>query len=72
MNRREVVALRGVLSEQNPGAEVVVIPQQDGVKVVISGPGVGGGVSGPHRETDVKICMSDDGPLMRFLLNGHL
>jgi hypothetical protein len=72
MNRREVVELRDHLSEQNPGGEVVVIPQQDGVKVVISGPGVGGGVSGPHHGTDIKICMSDDGPLMRSLLNGHL
>jgi hypothetical protein len=72
MNRREVVELRKHLSEQNPDAEVAVIPQQDGAKVVISGPAVSGGVSGPHSGTDVKICMSDDGPLMRFLLTGHL
>jgi hypothetical protein len=72
MNRREVVELRKHLCEQNPSGEVVVIPQQDGAKVVISGPGVGAGVSGPHHGTDVKICMSDDGPLMRFLVNGHL
>ena len=72
MNRRRVKELHGLLSERHPDAEVAVIPQQDGAKVVISGPDVGCGVSGPHSGTDVRICMSDDGPLMRFLLNGHL
>jgi hypothetical protein len=72
VNRQEVKGLRGVLSVRNPDAEVVVIPQQDGVKVVISGSEMGSGASGPHVGTDVKICMSDDGPLIRFLLNGHL
>jgi hypothetical protein len=72
MNRRTVVELRGVLSEQNPDAEVVVTPQQDGAKVVISGSEMGCGASGPHRGTDVRFCLSDDGPLIRFLLNGHL
>ncbi len=73
MNRREMmIQLRGILSERNAGAEVVVTPQQDGVKVVISGSEMGCGASGPHRGTDVKFCISDDGPLIRFLLNGHL
>lgn len=72
MNRQKLKALHGILSERNPDAEVAVIPQQDGAKVVISGPDVGCGASGPHNGTDVRLCMSDDGPLMRFLLNGHL
>lgn len=71
MNRQEVQGLRGVLSVRNPDAEVAVIPQ-DGVKVVISGSDLGCGASGPHRGTDVKLSFSDDGPLIRFLLNGHL
>ena len=65
-------ALHGILSLRNPDAEIAVVPQQDGAKVVISGSGLGCGVSGPHSGTDVRICMSDDGPLMRFLVNGHL
>jgi hypothetical protein len=72
MNRRTVKALHGILSLRNPNAEIAVVPQQDGVKVVISGSGLGCGVSGPHNGTDVRISMSDNGPLMRFLLNGHL
>jgi len=72
MNRSKVKKLHGILAERNPDAEVAVIPQQDGVKVVISGSDFGAGVSGPHVGTDVRLCMSDDGPLMRFLVNGRL
>jgi hypothetical protein len=59
-------------SADDPDAEVAVVSQQDGVKVVISGSEMGSGASGPHAGTDVKLCLSDDGPLIRFLLNGHL
>ena len=61
-----------MLSEHNPDAKVAFIPQQDGAKVVISGPDLGWGVSGPHNGTDVRLVISHDGPLIRFLLNGHL
>jgi hypothetical protein len=72
MNRKKVKELHGVLSERNPDAEVAVIPQQDGAKVIISGPDLGCGASGPHNGTDVRLVISDDGPLIRFLLHGHL
>jgi hypothetical protein len=72
MNRQEAKGLHGVVSARNPDAEVAVIPQQDGVKVVISGSDLGSGASGPHAGTDVKLCMSDNGSLITFLLNGHL
>ena len=72
MNRAHMKALHAILRSRNPEAEIAVIPQQDGAKIVISGTEVGAGVSGPHNGTDVRICMRDDGPLMRFLLNGHL
>jgi hypothetical protein len=72
VNRRKVRELHGVLSVRNPDAEIAVIPQQDGAKVVISGSELGCGASGPHHGTDVRLSMSDDGPLIRFLLNGHL
>jgi hypothetical protein len=72
MNRHMVKRLHGVLSERSPDAEIAVIPQQDGAKVVVSGSELGCGVSGPHNGTDVRLCISDDGPLMRMLMNGHL
>jgi hypothetical protein len=72
VNRRKVKELHGVLSERNPDAEVAVIPQQDGAKVVISGSKLGCGASGPHHGTEVRLSMREDGPLIRFLMNGHL
>lgn len=45
MNRSKVKKLHGILAERNPDAEVAVIPQQEGVKVVISGSDFGAGVS---------------------------
>jgi hypothetical protein len=72
MNRSKVKKLHAILAERNPDADVAVLPQQDGVNVVISGSDFGAGASGPHVGTDVRLCMSDDGPLMRFLVNGRL
>jgi hypothetical protein len=57
-----------MVSEMRPDAETVdVVPQPDGVMVVIAGSKRGCGASGPHSGTDVRFVMSDDGPLMRFL-----
>jgi hypothetical protein len=72
MNRRKVKEIHGVLAARNPDAEVAVFPQQDGAKIVISGDDLGCGASGPYNGTDVRMVISDDGPLIRFLLNGHL
>jgi hypothetical protein len=58
--------------EPPKGQGTSVIPQQDGAKVVISGSKLGCGASGPHHGTEVRLSMREDGPLIRFLMNGHL
>jgi hypothetical protein len=72
MNRRNAAALQGALSEMHPDAEVDVTPERDGATVIISGSENGCGASGPHRGSNARFRMSDDGTLMRFLKNGRL
>ncbi len=72
MNRRRAAELQGAVRAANFGADVGVTPEPDGAVVVISGSRNGCGAQGPHTGTCAKFCMSDDGPPVWLLMNGHL
>jgi len=72
VNEQQAEALRGLLEARNPDAVTTVTPKPDGADITISGPKKSDGVSGPGAAMDVEFRISPDGPVMRFLLSGHL
>jgi hypothetical protein len=72
VNEEQAAALKGLLEARNPDAGTTVTPKPDGADITISGPKRSHGVSGPWAAMDVEFRISPDGPVMRFLLNGHL
>jgi hypothetical protein len=71
VNEEQAAALSGLLESRNPDAGTTVTPQPDGVEITISGPLRSPGVSGPGS-TATEFRISHDGPVMRYLLDGHL
>jgi hypothetical protein len=51
--------------------DVAGLNDPDGAKVIVRRPDEVQGAAGPGGTT-TEFHMSDDGPLMRFLINGHL
>lgn len=72
MNRQATAEMHSVLSERNPDANVAVIPQQDGAKVVITGSENGSGTTRPHNGSTSEFRMRDGGTLMQVLAAGSL
>jgi hypothetical protein len=72
VNERQAEALKRLIEAGHPDAATTVKAEPDGAEVTISGPRKSPGVSGSGTAMDVELRLSDDGPLMRFLLNGHL
>jgi hypothetical protein len=72
VNEEHAAVLKGLLETRNPDAGTTVTPQPEGVEITISGPLRSPGVSGPGTAMDVELRISLDGPVMRFLLDGHL
>jgi hypothetical protein len=71
VNRQQASQVQAVIAEMRPDAKVDVSRQPDGATVTINGSEPGSSASGPHSPTDVRLSMSDDGPLMRFLFSGY-
>jgi hypothetical protein len=72
MDRGEAAALAGVLGEMCPDADVEIAADSDGVHGTLSGHAKGVSMSRHHVIESTYLSITDDGPVMRFLMNGHL
>ena len=68
----KAAALAGVLREMCPDADVEVTADQDGVRGTLGGHAQGVSVSRHNVIENTYLRITDDGPVMRFLMNGHL
>lgn len=70
MNRGEAEALKRAIMAARPGINVTVDPRPGGAVVAISGTHPAASAARDMAATEFRV--SDDGPLLRFLVHGSV
>jgi hypothetical protein len=66
--KKKTEALTRLIEDGHPDSGITVTPESDGARITISGPKKAAGLSGPGNATDAELRISDNSPLLLFML----